>query len=149
MRQKAIFPIVVPPVQPAGVLSDNPFDLNMRFKRATEPIRAGARVRVWGGYEDQPLWLPEPGGRIGVLGVVTRFLGVGNSSKEIVMKLDHPLCVGDYVGEFLVLCLAESSVWKSGERVGVELCSFEPSFRFLRHRDHGIHIETSAICELL
>jgi hypothetical protein len=151
LRHRAFIPVVVPPVKPAGILHDTDHGLHLRFGNATDPILAGARVRIWGGYDTDPKWLVEFGSRAGVLGTVVRFLVVPHSThREAVVQLDQPVLSDGVIGCHLVLRLRNAgSAWESGETVSIELCDFEPNMRFMRHRSRGVVVETSAICELL
>lgn len=151
MRQKAIVPVIVPPIKPAGVLDDQPTSRHARFEHTIEPIKEGARVRIWGGCEAEPFWLPVESVNTGVLGTVVRFLvSQGTLSQEAVVRLDRPLVVEGVIGEFVVLNLCEAfGRWTSGEGVSIELCDFEPNTRFFRKRERGVVVERSAFCELL
>jgi hypothetical protein len=151
MRHKAFIPVVVPPVQPAGILHDTDSGIHFRFGNVSAPILTGARVRIWGGYDIEPHWLAEHDARSGVLGTVVRFLAVARSvHKEAIVRLDRPLAVGDTIGDYVVLRLRDRLAhWSGGESVTIELCELEPNTRFMRHRERGVIVETAAICELL
>jgi hypothetical protein len=151
MRHKATVPVIVPPTQPAGVLHDLYDPESMGFPRKTDQMREGARVRIRGGHEVQPSWLPEFSGRAGVLGILVRYIPItAKLGKEAVIRLDRTLEVDGHEGNYLVLHLTDPSTqWTNGAKVRVELCAFEPNVRFLRNRDCGLVVETSAICELL
>jgi hypothetical protein len=119
----------------------------------------GDRVRVGGGYDQQPEWLatnPD-----GYLGQVVGFIPGQNERPATVVELDEELAVKltDSLGEnprevrgsFLVLELGHVGTdWATtAPRIHVELCDFRPDVRAYDDRRKGVWAESHATYEIV
>ena len=63
-------------------------------------MQPGTRVRLSGGYDNEPRWLD---GTAGHFGTVERFIPGQNSEPAAVVRLDAPITVDGVTGSVLVL----------------------------------------------
>jgi hypothetical protein len=103
----------------------------------------GDRVRLFGGYDQDPEWL---GGRPEVFGIVERFIPGQNKEPAAVVRLDEELTVGEAKGSLVVLelGLVEADWTTSEPRIHVELCNFEPESHRWKERRQGAWVESHA-----
>lgn len=105
-------------------------------------IRIGDRLKLWGGYEQEPLWL---GGNVSVTGTVEKFIPGQNTEKAMVVRLDVPLSAKGVTGRIIVLELRYVGARWAGQGVAhVELCDFEPEDKPWKDRRQGVWVESHA-----
>lgn len=108
----------------------------------SEALVVGDRVRLSGGYDYEPRWLPYGQSYMGTL---VAFMPGQNSEPAAVVKLDAPITVDAVTGEMLVLELRyKGASWRETETVHVELCSFIPEARPWQERERGKWVESHA-----
>jgi hypothetical protein len=100
------------------------------------------RLRLSGGYDYEPRWLPHDQN---YMGPVVAFIPGQNSDPAVVVKLDKPITVDGITGEVLVLELRYAGAsWKETETVHVELCPFFPESKSWQLREKGKWVESHA-----
>jgi hypothetical protein len=106
-------------------------------------LSVGDRVRLFGGYNQEPEWL---GGRAEVFGVVERFIPGENQEPAAVVRLDEELTVGEARGGWVVLELGwVGTDWTTSEsRIHIELCDFDPEPQRKQERRQGAWVESHA-----
>jgi hypothetical protein len=110
-------------------------------------LKAGDRIRLFGGYDMIPRWLC---GKDEYFGTMTRFIPAQNQERLAVIKLDSPITVEGITGDIVILSLRyEGAKWKDQETVHIELCDFDPEPRTWEYRKHGKWVESHAQYEIL
>jgi len=107
-----------------------------------QALSVGDRLRLSGGYDYEPRWLPNGQSYFGTL---VAFIPGQNAIPAAVVQLDRPINVDEVIGEVLVLELRyKGAMWKETETVHVELCPFFPESRSWQHREKGKWVESHA-----
>ena len=108
----------------------------------SQSLHVGDRMRLSGGYDYEPRWLPYGQS---YLGTVVAFIPGQNSQPAAVVKLDRSITVDGVTGEMLVLELRYSGAsWQETETVHVELCPFVPESKAWGEREKGKWVESHA-----
>jgi hypothetical protein len=122
-------------------------------------LAIGDRVRVYGGYDQEPEWLET--GPDGYLGDVIGFIPGQNEPPAAVVELDEELVITltdelgrnprEVHGSFLVLELGHVGPdWATRTpRIHVELCDFRPEVRPYGERRKGAWAESHATYEIV
>ena len=124
-------------------------------KAPSEPP-IGTRVKVFGGYDQQPQWL---GQLNAVTGVVAAWIPGQNAPKAAcVIQLDEPLTAEGSIhaerrtvtGSYVVLELRYvGQTWTRSGSVHIELCESMPAHAKWGERDIGAWVESHATYEFL
>jgi hypothetical protein len=108
-------------------------------------LQPGDRVRLWGGYDNDPEYLA---GTVERCGTVLRFIPGQNQQPAAVVELDEPIDAGGICGRVAVLELrAEGARWLPRAAVHIELCDFDPEPKRWQERRQGVWIESAAMCD--
>ena len=112
------------------------------MRSAEADLQVGDRVRLAGGYDQEPRWLS---GKPFVEGVVAGFISGQGSKPAAVIRLDAPLRVQAMSGKTLILELRYADAkWAWTETVHVELCDFSPEPKRWQERRQGQWVESHA-----
>ena len=105
-------------------------------------MKAGNTVKLSGGYDCEPAWLPHVEH---VIGEVIKFIPGQNSEPAAVIKLPSPITVESCTGNILVLELRhEGAKWVEEGVVHIELCDFMPDDIRWQDRKQGLWVEAAA-----
>jgi hypothetical protein len=122
-------------------------------------LAIGDRVRVYGGYDQEPEWLAANAN--GYFGCVIGFIPGQNEPPAPVVELDEELVVTladsqgknprEVHGSFIVLELGHRGTdWATTTpRIHVELCDFRPEVRPYDERRKGVWAESHATYEIV
>ncbi len=102
----------------------------------------GTKIKLWGGYDQAPVWL---NGLEFYTGVVEGVIPSKNDVNARVVRLDNPITVEGVTGDVVVLELRYVGATWSGEQVvHIELCDFEPEAKMWSQQRQGAWVESHA-----
>ncbi|WP_028762909.1 hypothetical protein [Shewanella colwelliana] len=105
-------------------------------------MKIGNSVKLSGGYDYEPKWLPYDEH---VIGEVIKFIPGQNSELAAVIKLPKSITVDSTTGNILVLELRhEGAKWVEEGIVHLELCDFMPDDIRWQDRRQGLWAEAAA-----
>ena len=108
-------------------------------------LKVGDRVRLFGGYDQEPAWLSW---REAVRGTLASFIPGQNEEPAAVLRLDEPLTAEGAAGDIVVLELRYVGArWENHGVVHVELCDFDPEPKTWSERRQGRWVESHASYE--
>lgn len=103
-------------------------------------MRAGDRVRLYGGYDAPVPWL---GGKEERTGTCIGFLSEEDKRTTAVVELDEPVACKGTTGKHVLLRLRYVGArWAKREIVHVELCDFLPDERTHKEKKRGVWVES-------
>jgi hypothetical protein len=112
-------------------------------------LSVGDRIRIWGGYGNDPLFMKNPPNKERI-GKVIKTIPGQNKEVALVVKLDFPITGNRVTGDILILELRyEEQTWATDGPVHLELCDFYPEEKPWNDRKQGEWIESHASFDII